>query len=100
MGTKHVIAYALHETERNAAERLLKNAQVTDATSSATSMKTASRNSSGPVWSSTRWPRPAGQRPRPWREAPCRHGGASRGGDPATTTRYRRRRLECQRNGW
>jgi serine protease AprX len=30
MGTKHVIAYALHETDRNAAERLLENAQVTD----------------------------------------------------------------------
>lgn len=30
MGIKHIIAYALHETERNAAERLLENAQVTD----------------------------------------------------------------------
>jgi len=30
MGTKHVIACALHETERNAAERLLDNTQVTD----------------------------------------------------------------------
>jgi hypothetical protein len=29
MGTKHVIACALHETERNAAERLLDNTQVT-----------------------------------------------------------------------
>ena len=91
MGTKHVIAYALHETERNAAERLLDNTQVTDSYVIGNTDEDSIEELQRAGLVVDEWRRPAGQRPRPWREAPCRLGGESMGGAQATTMRYRRR---------
>ena len=83
MATKHVIAYVMHEAERDLAAREVENAQVTDSYVIGDIDENRIQELEG-----------ADPPPTPWHGAPCRLSEASRGGSRVTKTRFRPRTPE------